>query len=409
MVMATALRGEGGERLHALDGVRAGALLLGVFFHAAMSFMEPRIWIVGDPSTSPAMNVTFYVLHIFRMTTFFLIAGFFARMLLERRGVGGFVKDRAKRILAPLVVFWPIALASIIAVIIWSAIAANGGVPPENAPPPPPMNAQTFPLTHLWFLYLLLFFYAGALVLRGVANLIDRGGRIGKGLDSLVKATLPMAPLFLAAPAAVALYLKSDWMMWFGVPTPDTGVVPNAPALIAYGVAFGFGWLLQRQTDLLASIERRSLLNLLVALIATGACLSLAGLAPVFTPAPQDWKKALYAASYALAAWTWTFALIGLALRFLNKRNPVIRYFADASYWIYIVHLPLVLVLQQVVSSWPAPWYGKYAAILAIAFPLMLISYHVLVRYTFVGAILNGRKQPRRSKSETQAVLAAAE
>ena len=36
----------------------------------------------------------FYVLHIFRMTVFFVLAGFFARMLLERRGVGGFIANR---------------------------------------------------------------------------------------------------------------------------------------------------------------------------------------------------------------------------------------------------------------------------------------------------------------------------
>ena len=42
---------------------------------------------------------------MFRMSAFFLIAGFFARVLVERRGVKAFVKDRAKRVAVPLVLF----------------------------------------------------------------------------------------------------------------------------------------------------------------------------------------------------------------------------------------------------------------------------------------------------------------
>ena len=80
----------GAERFHALDAVRGGALVLGVFFHAAMSFMPgPQIWVVMDEARSTEISVLFFVLHILRMTVFFVLAGFFARMLLTRRGVGG--------------------------------------------------------------------------------------------------------------------------------------------------------------------------------------------------------------------------------------------------------------------------------------------------------------------------------
>jgi glucan biosynthesis protein C len=68
------------------------------------------------------------------------------------------------------------------------------------------------------------------------------------------------------------------------------------------------------------------------------------------------------------------------------------RYVADASYWIYLVHVPLVMALQTVVAQWSLPWFVKYAAVLLVAFPIMLVTYRWLVRYTFVGAILNGRR-----------------
>ena len=47
------------QRLHALDAVRGFALLLGVAFHAALSFMPgwpPGIWAMNDNSPSATID-----------------------------------------------------------------------------------------------------------------------------------------------------------------------------------------------------------------------------------------------------------------------------------------------------------------------------------------------------------------
>ena len=84
------------ERLHALDAVRGSALLLGIAFHATLSFLPgPHgIWPVQDVHRSGALAVTFFSLHCFRMTTFFLIAGFFAHLTFHKRGARAFIRDR---------------------------------------------------------------------------------------------------------------------------------------------------------------------------------------------------------------------------------------------------------------------------------------------------------------------------
>jgi fucose 4-O-acetylase-like acetyltransferase len=102
------------DRLHALDAVRAYALLLGVVLHSAAAFLEGfpiPLWATGDSSAGAA--VIYYTIHMFRMSAFFLIAGFFARVLVERRGVKTFVKDRAKRVAVPLFLFGPFVLIMI--------------------------------------------------------------------------------------------------------------------------------------------------------------------------------------------------------------------------------------------------------------------------------------------------------
>jgi len=44
---------------------------------------------------------------------------------------------------------------------------------------------------------------------------------------------------------------------------------------------------------------------------------------------------------------------------------------------------------------WPLHWSLKFPLILAITAALLLTSYHYLVRDTFIGKLLNGRRYPR--------------
>jgi peptidoglycan/LPS O-acetylase OafA/YrhL len=121
----------------------------------------------------------------------------------------------------------------------------------------------------------------------------------------------------------------------------------------------------------------------------------MTGLDPVVTPAapgPQAWA---FAGLYALGVFTWTFGLIGLALQFAAGHSPARRYIADASYWIYLAHLPVVMALQTLVSGEAWPWPAKYAAVLLGALAILFASYQLLVRHSFIGAVLNG-KRPRR-------------
>ena len=388
------------ERYHDLDAVRAFALLLGVALHGVMSFVEPRIWVVADRSTGIGFDIAFYVIHIFRMTTFFVLAGFFARMMMQKKGVVNFIGNRLKRIALPLVVFWPIALTAIIAI----AIVANAPVPGTPAAPPPPApTLATFPLTHLWFLYALLLFYAGAVVIKVVTDVLHVGGFLGRILDKVVgvltKSDLISAVLII--PVFLAFYSNPQWLMWMGILTPDAGFVPNLMATAGFTTAFTFGWWLNRRADLLDHLMNRWWLYGVSALVGTCWCLNIVGAKASFVPV-NGHDHPLYAALYALTAWSWTFALIGGARAFLKRENPMVRYLADASYWVYLVHIPVVMGLQYAVMKldWPAE--PKAAIVLIGTVVLALVTYQLFVRYSFIGTILNGR----RRKAKRDAVAA---
>ena len=98
------------------------------------------------------------------------------------------------------------------------------------------------------------------------------------------------------------------------------------------------------------------------------------------------------AAVYPLAMWTWTFALIGLGVAYLSGHSPVRRYLADSSYWLYLIHIPIVIAVQAMFAEMPWPWSVKYPAILAVALVPMIASYQFMVRGTAIGALLSGRR-----------------
>jgi ABC-type multidrug transport system ATPase subunit/peptidoglycan/LPS O-acetylase OafA/YrhL len=377
------------ERLHALDAVRAFALLSGIVLHATMSFFLPIP--AHDVSQSATLNVLFFLIHTWRMTTFFIVAGLFARLVVARRGTRGFIADRAKRILVPLLVGWIILAPLTIAALIWGVTRSADPGTVAAVTQPAVVPAGAFPLVHLWFLYYLCIFYVGLLAIRGAFLKIDATGHLSRLFDRGTRTLLRSyaAPLLFAAPIFAVLGFDQRIAVLGGIPTPDSSLLPQIPALVGFGTAFVFGWLLHRQLDLLTELRQRWLGHLVVGVALSIACQTVPGikLGPTATP--------LYAGCYLLSSWYWSFGIIGAALRFCDGESAVRRYLADASYWLYLAHLPLVFFLAAAFAKLPLHWAIKFPLILAITMTVLLTSYHYLVRPTWIGEVLNGRRYPR--------------
>jgi glucans biosynthesis protein C len=382
------------ERLHALDALRAFALFLGIYFHASLSFM-PGLdeWVVTDTSTSAAIWIVSGFSHLFRMSLFFFIAGYFGRLVYHRKGFRYFVRDRAKRIALPLVMFLPVMIPLL--GLIWQWGGQQMHRPIVEALP---LSVRNFPLTHLWFLYFLLWMYVVALAGRYVVvEFLDRSERFRQFLDRALLTLLSkrVAPLVLGVPLGIAALVVPEWNPGTAIPTPDKSLIPQLVPFVGFGTAFVFGWLCQRSLATLTTMTERSKSSGWLTL----ACfmLTFAGGAGLAKGVPAPWLPLVRfgtAFFVELTLWYWNLFLIGMALKHLSTPSNLRRYWADSSYWLYIAHLPLVTALQVVAFRVHWHWSIELALILAISTSLLLLSYKLFVRPTWLGAILNGARRP---------------
>ena len=107
---------------------------------------------------------------------------------------------------------------------------------------------------------------------------------------------------------------------------------------------------------------------------------------------------------YGSAAVLLSLAFIGSFEAIFRSPNKPIRWIADSSYWIYIIHLPIVAMLTFWFAhldhndwfvytkglSWNAE--VKFMVASAVTTLIGMVSYRYFVRHTFIGWLINGRK-----------------
>lgn len=80
--------------------------------------------------------------------------------------------------------------------------------------------------------------------------------------------------------------------------------------------------------------------------------------------------------------------------RLFTRANPAVRYMVDASYWIYLMHLPLTFFIPSLFRGWNMWGIVKMPVMIVLVTVVLLIVYHVAVRGTALGVLLNGRRYP---------------
>ena len=110
----------------------------------------------------------------------------------------------------------------------------------------------------------------------------------------------------------------------------------------------------------------------------------------------SNWLTAVSALAETAFAWLTCFGMMGLFRWLLSGPSFTVRYLSDASYWMYLAHLPLVVVAHWVIVDWPISYHLKYILACASVTAVLLMTYQLFIRYTFIGNVLNGPRTRRQ-------------
>ncbi|MBW3095864.1 acyltransferase family protein [Pseudohoeflea coraliihabitans] len=369
------------QREHFWDFTRAFYLLLGIPFHAAVTYSLHHDWAIPSPVRDPLMSAVADTLHTFRMPGFFVIAGYFSLMLLMRQEARDWAMSRLVRLGLPLLTATLTILPVQMLIQVWFE-SLTGSLPAGAFWTTFIARLTRFDepwISHLWFLYSLLAFSAalafGAAVI-GQARFVRwyrQAFEFAFAHRWLSLAGLALISVGCAVVLPLVYALGGDKM----------------PALIGYIQYFPFFFL---GAALFASpVLKARYTGLGAAALIGGAVLLVVAMA---TPA-RIWAHGVVILAGLIGAVLITGFIAAMARRYCDRPSLRVRQLADASFSIYLFHHPIIMALATVFALTDWPPVAEFLIVVPVA---AIASYgcHLLVASNRVTALLyNGIRMKR--------------
>lgn len=356
-------------RYHYMDVARAVLMTLGVVLHAAAIF-STNTWLINDQQRSVLLTWLEAGIHAFRMPSFFFIAGFFTAMMIVRYPLGTFLRRRLVRLGIPTL-FCGLVLNQIMEYV--------GGV--SATPTPQPWADYWLGgdwLYHLWFMknligYILLFCLGYAWLQRY------------KFSTSLGRWMTNYYSWLCCLPVACFLLVR----VGFRIPEQILGVrvlLLSETDFLYYVPFFLFGVAAFFEKRLLEQCLGAVRLNLVLVLVCSlGIWLS------------GSWKYHAYLAEILnlFRALPLTGLVLWLFRACFDRPNAAFRAVSDASYSIYLLHQPIIVLLGRLLLPVAISIYLKFVILAVVTFYICLFLHQNLVeRSRIAGLLVNGRDYP---------------
>jgi fucose 4-O-acetylase-like acetyltransferase len=377
-----AIRKEAG-RLYFIDNVRVWIIMLVVAHHAGQAFGPTGgDWLVFNAEQVKILGSFFYVNASFFMGLLFLISGYFSAASYERKGAGRFLKDRLRRIGIPLLFF---ALA---VNLILSYPAAGTQLNFLQYVIRPHLWEWTIVYAHLWFLGHLLVYAFGFVILRMIfprnaSRVAEKGPTPGHwGILVYVVALGIVTSL-------VRIWYPIDRWVVLLVPW-EPAHVPQYLSLYVLGIcAFRHDWF-RRIPD------RTGMIWLWIGIAATAsvyalAALRLAGFLSSGTVTSRGgevvrhivWniRESFIAAGLSIGLLTW------FRKRF-SRQGKLMAAMSAASYFVYIIHVYVVVALQILIVGLSMPAFIKFVLVTVFGVIICFSISHLIKMLPFTKRIL---------------------
>lgn len=371
------------DRRHDLDWLRVLAILLLVYFHTGMIFAAEWDWHIKNPETSRLVLEVNFFMSRWRMPLLFMISGIGTSFALRRRTAGGYLRERAGRLLVP-VVFG--ALVIVPPQIYLERIAGGAAYtsfldfyPEVFTTGPYPQGNLSY--HHLWFVFYLFLYSATALplflYLRGSA-----GARFARAVERLARGPGLYALALPLGAVLAALVVR--------FPGPQD-VVHDVAYLLYYFLFFVYGYLLSVAGRVWDEIEARRRASLTLAFLSIVAIDAIRwnGATPDFE---YSLANTLYYLLQGFNAWCWVLAFLGYGKRYLNRPSRLLARLNEGIYPFYILHQTVIVVVGFYVVRVEESILAKYLFVSTVSILVSWAIYDLLVRPVPVLRFLFGMK-----------------
>lgn len=376
------------ERLHSLDSLRAIMMLLGIVLHATDTYLVKdlgEVWPLQDLKATHWSNdfIAFFI-HSFRMQIFFVVSGFFGAMLFYERRPSAMIKNRLSRIVYPFLVFvvllWPFVAFTFTytGFILSGSLDAMSETMTIVGTPLIIIPLNTF---HLWFLYYLALILGVTILLAFAVNKVPRfTSAISSSFNWIIQKPI-LRVFFFAGFTALVFLIMGDPKV-----TTSNSWIPKIPTFIYYFFFFNVGWILFKSKHLLDTFKRLDWASFGMGVVVLSLCF--------INRETLSYEVQLIANSFIVCLFV--FGITGLFIRYGSDHSARMRYISDASYWVYLIHLPVVVFIPALISNWVLPSTVKVLIVITATSFICFGTYHLFVRTTFIGKFLNGRKYSRK-------------
>lgn len=383
-----------------LDALRAGGALLVVLLHAAIPYLhEPMpglAWPARSFESSALADATFWWVESFVMPLFFCLSGYGCWLSLGHRGPLPFLHARWKRLGAPLIgagcVILPIelylwiggwVLSGELAAVKLRSLKLTG------------YYAQAWGLSHLWYLQYLLIISVGLGLLSAAKSFFRKPSK-STFFDTQQRSLTALQSLGAGGVLFTAVVATLTWRPEV-VLEFQHGFIPDTAKLAYSAEFFLVGVLIARmgnhgfpkRTDIAALL----FVLAMICSIGTQAVLHRTETLPSIAEPNLFQQRLFQGILLALTATCWTLACWSGALLVTRLPNTISR-LAAASFWIYLVHHPVVAALEILFVRTNLPETWQFLLVGSLTLAVSWWSYHALVEGTFVDRFLNGQSSP---------------
>ncbi len=370
------------SRFFYLDKLRIVLTILVILHHAAIAYGGTGDWAITEAASDSISPIIFTIFNAvnqsFFMSAFFLLAGYFTPRSYEQKGSFKFMKDRLVRLGIPLALYTPIIVP------INMYIIQNFAI--EGAQRMTFLEILQYQYTHfritfghLWFLLVLLIFTVIYVIFRGFTARYYSQKTLHIFRDKFPPNKIFLLSIALLSILTFAIRLVSPVGEWF--------LFIQFAHIINYTFCFYCGILAYRG-DWFKRISNSnaknwgliSLFTILLAplIILLGGALE-SGNYDVFMGG-LTWQALIY------AIWE-SILLIGLLIWLIHTfrekityQGKVIKFLTANVYTVYIIHQPILIILNVAFLPIVIPTVVKFFLVSLITVPLCFILSHFFFR-----------------------------